>query len=126
MSNMRYTSDHEWARLEDNNVVTVGITDFAQEQLGDIVYIEMPKVGDSFNAGDEIAIIESVKAAAELKTPVSGKIVEVNSELDGAPDTVNESPTDSGWFCRIEVDNTDEFNGLLSDDAYTNYLSELE
>ena len=126
MSNMRYTSDHEWARLEDNNVVTVGITDFAQEQLGDIVYIELPKIGDSFQAGDEVAVIESVKAAAELKTPVSGKIVEVNSELDGAPDTVNENPTDSGWFCRIEVDDTDEFNGLMNDDAYTNYLSELE
>ena len=126
MSDRRYTQDHEWAQLEDNDTVTVGITDFAQEQLGDIVFIELPPVGETFDAGEELAVIESVKAAAELKSPVSGTVIEVNEELEDSPETVNMHPTEDGWFCRIKMDDTDEFDELMDSDEYEDYLTELE
>ena len=126
MSDRRYTQDHEWAQLEDNDTVTVGITDFAQEQLGDIVFIELPPVGETFDAGEELAVIESVKAAAELKSPVSGTVIEVNEELEDSPETVNMHPTEDGWFCRIKMDDVDEFDELMDSDEYEDYLTELE
>lgn len=126
MSDRRYTQDHEWAHLEDNDTVTVGITDFAQEQLGDIVFIELPPVGETFDAGEELAVIESVKAAAELKSPVSGTVIEVNEELEDSPETVNMHPTEDGWFCRIKMDDMDEFDELMDSDDYEDYLTELE
>ena len=126
MSDRRYTQDHEWAHLEDNDTVTVGITDFAQEQLGDIVFIELPPVGETFDAGEELAVIESVKAAAELKSPVSGTVIEVNEELEDSPETVNMHPTEDGWFCRIKMDDMDEFDELMDSDEYEDYLTELE
>lgn len=126
MSDRRYTQDHEWAQLEDNDTVTVGITDFAQEQLGDIVFIELPPVGETFDAGEELAVIESVKAAAELKSPVSGTVIEVNEELEDSPETVNMHPTEDGWFCRIKMDDMDEFDELMDSDEYEDYLTELE
>ena len=126
MSDRRYTQDHEWARLEGNDTVTVGITDFAQEQLGDIVFIELPPVGETFDAGEELAVIESVKAAAELKSPVSGTVIEVNEELEDSPETVNMHPTEDGWFCRIKMDDMDEFDELMDSDDYEDYLTELE
>ena len=126
MSDTRYSQDHEWARLEEDDTVVVGITDFAQEQLGDIVFIELPPVGEYFDAGDEVAVIESVKAAAELKSPVSGTVTEVNEELEDSPEMVNTNPTEDGWFCRIKMENTEEFDELMDQEEYEEFLSELE
>lgn len=126
MSDTRYTEDHEWARLEGDDTATVGITDFAQEQLGDIVFIELPTVGEAFDAGEELAVIESVKAAAELKSPLSGTVIEVNEELEDSPETVNMHPTEDGWFCRVKIQDTEEFEELMGSDEYSDYLSNLE
>lgn len=126
MSNIRYSSDHEWARSDDGATATIGITDYAQEQLGDIVFVELPSVGDSFDAGDEVAVIESVKAAAELKTPISGTVVEVNADLEDAPETANESPTEDGWFCKLELSDSSELDGLMDEEQYEAYVSNLE
>ncbi len=126
MSDIRYSADHEWARSDNQVTATIGITDFAQEQLGDIVFIELPKVGDSFEIGDEVAVIESVKAAAELKTPVTGKVIEVNDNLEDSPETVNESPTEDGWFCRLELTAPAELDGLMNEQQYKDYTADLE
>lgn len=126
MSDTRYSSDHEWARSEDGKSATIGITDYAQEQLGDIVFVELPAEGDSFDAGEEVAVIESVKAAAELKTPVSGTVVEINSDLEDSPETVNESPTEDGWFCRLELSDPSELDDLMSEEEYEEFTSNLE
>ena len=126
MSETRYTTDHEWARSEEDEIATIGITEFAQEQLGDIVFIDLPETGSIFDAGEEIAVIESVKAAAELKTPVTGEIVEVNEELTDSPELVNESPTDEGWFCKIQMSETSEFDALMNEQQYEDYTSNLE
>ena len=126
MSETRYTTDHEWARSEEDGIATIGITEFAQEQLGDIVFIDLPETGSIFDAGEEIAVIESVKAAADLKTPVTGEIVEVNEELTGSPELVNESPTDEGWFCKIQMSETSEFDALMDEQQYEDYTSNLE
>lgn len=126
MSDTRYSSDHEWARSEDGKSATIGITDYAQEQLGDIVFVELPAEGESFDAGDEVAVIESVKAAAELKTPVSGTVVEINNDLEDSPETVNESPTEDGWFCRLELSDPSELDGLMSEEEYEEFTSNLE
>ncbi len=126
MSNTRYSSDHEWARCDDGESATIGITDYAQEQLGDIVFVELPSIGDNFEAGDEVAVIESVKAAAELKTPVSGTVVEINEDLEDAPETVNESPVEDGWFCRLELSDASELDTLMDEDEYQEYTSNLE
>ena len=126
MSNTRYSSDHEWARSEDGNSATIGITDYAQEQLGDIVFVELPEEGSSFDVGDEVAVIESVKAAAELKTPVSGTVIEVNSDLEDSPETVNESPTEDGWFCRLELSDPSELDDLMREEEYEEFTSNLE
>ena len=126
MSDTRFSQDHEWARLEEDNTVVVGITDFAQEQLGDIVFIELPPVGEYFDAGDEVAVIESVKAAAELKSPVSGTVTKINEELEDSPEMVNTNPTEDGWFCRIQMENSEEFDELMDQEEYEEFLSELE
>ncbi len=118
MSTLKYTEDHEWLRLDGDDVVTVGITDYAQNALGDIVFVQLPEMGATFAAGDEAAVIESVKAAGELKMPLSGTIVEVNSALAEAPATVNEDPLGEGWFIRIRLDNPAELSGLLDQAAY--------
>ena len=126
MSEIRYTQDHEWVRVVSENVVEVGITDFAQEQLGDIVFIELPEVDVSVDASDEIAVIESVKAAAELRSPVSGTVIEINEELEDQPELVNENPTEDGWFCKLELSSLEEFDDLLDEDEYSEYVASLE
>ena len=126
MSETRYSADHEWAKMESEDVVSIGITDYAQQELGDIVFIDLPDAGDSFDAGDEVAVIESVKAAAGLKTPVSGEVTEVNENLNDAPETVNESPTEEGWFCKIQMSEPSEFEDLMSESDYKDYTSSLE
>lgn len=118
MSELRYTSDHEWIRREADGTCTVGITNFAQEQLGDIVFVQLPDVGRSFAAGDEAVVIESVKAAADVKMPVDGEIVAVNSMLVDAPETVNSDPMEAGWFIKIKPNAITDLEDLLDQAGY--------
>lgn len=115
---MKYTQDHEWIRLEDDGTATVGITHYAQDTLGDIVYVELPEVGAHFAQGDAVCVIESVKAAADVKMPVAGKVVAVNSTLHDQPDLVNSSSEENGWFIRIALDDSKEVDNLLDADRY--------
>ncbi len=124
MSDIRYTNDHEWARLEDR-LVTVGITDYAQDQLGELVYVELPAVGTAVTQGDEAAVIESVKAAGDVKSPVTGKIVEINESLNDSPESVNDDPTGNGWFYKIEIGDSSELENLLSEAEYNALIAEL-
>ncbi len=116
-----YTEDHEWIKVE-GNIGTVGITDYAQKQLGDIVYVELPEVDDEFDKGDEVATVESVKAASPVMIPVSGKIVEINEELEDAPETVNQDPHGKGWFFKVEISDESELDGLMSAEQYEEYI----
>jgi glycine cleavage system H protein len=124
MTATKFTEDHEWARLEPDGTVTVGITGFAQEQLGDIVFVQLPEAGSAVAAGAEAAVVESVKAAAEVKMPLGGRIVAVNERLVDAPDIVNSSPMDDGWFFRLEPDDRGDFDTLLDAEAYGKLTAE--
>ncbi len=126
MSELLYTQDHEWVRTVSDDTVEIGITEFAQDQLGDIVFIELPELDCDVDAYDEISVIESVKAAAELKSPVSGTIVEVNELLEDEPELVNTSPTEDGWFCKLQLSNSDELDELLNEEEYSEYVASLE
>lgn len=114
---LKYASSHEWARLE-GDIVTVGISDHAQEALGDLVYVELPNVGDSVQAGDEAGVVESVKAASDIYAPVSGEVIEVNETLVDNPEIVNTAPYTDGWLYRIRVSDVSELDELLSADEY--------
>jgi len=118
MSELKYTEDHEWIRHEADGTVTVGITTHAQEQLGDIVFVQLPEVGRRIKAGEEAVVIESVKAAADIKMPLGGEIVAVNTLLNDAPETVNHDPMSQGWFLRVRPDAKAEIAGLLDRAAY--------
>jgi len=118
MSTMKYTADHEWVRREDDATVTIGITHHAQEQLGDIVFVQLPEVGRRLAKGEEAVVIESVKAAADIKMPVGGEIVAVNEALADAPETVNRDPLQSGWFLKVRPDNPEQVADLLDQAAY--------
>jgi glycine cleavage system H protein len=115
---LKYLSSHEWARLEEDGTVTVGISDHAQDALGDVVYVETPEVGTVLAAGDEAGVVESVKAASDIYSPISGEVIEVNEALEDAPETVNASPYDDGWFYRIKPSDPSELDKLLDADAY--------
>jgi glycine cleavage system H protein len=117
LTNEKHTPDHKWIRVEGDTGV-VGITDFAQQELGDLVYIELPAVGKRFSRGDDVAVIESVKAAADIKTPLSGTITEINSSIVDDPSKVNSDPTGEGWFFKIEIEDLDELNDLIDEAAY--------
>lgn len=117
-SELKYLSSHEWARLEEDGTVTVGISDHAQEALGDVVYVETPEVGVTLAAGDEAGVVESVKAASDIYSPVSGEVVAVNEALEEAPETVNSSPYDEGWFFRLKPSDLSELENMLDADAY--------
>ncbi|MFL5196882.1 MAG: glycine cleavage system protein GcvH [Microvirga sp.] len=120
----RYTKDHEYIRVEGDTGI-VGITDYAQSQLGDVVYVELPAVGKSVAKGGEAAVVESVKAASEVYAPVSGEVTAVNSALEGAPGTVNESPVERGWFFKLKLANTAELDGLMGEDEYRDYVQSI-
>ena len=124
MSDVRYTKDHEWISVE-GGVGTVGITDYAQQQLGDVVYVELPEVGRKVARGGEAAVVESVKAASEVYAPVSGEVVEVNGALEGAPATVNEDAQGKGWFLKMKLDNRAELDELMTEDQYKSFLATL-
>jgi len=106
-----------------DDVVEIGITDFAQEQLGDIIFVELPEIDSEVDAHDEIAVIDSVKAAADVKSPVSGTVVEINENLEDQPEQVNESPTENGWFCRIQISDLAELDELMSEQEYEDFVS---
>ncbi len=115
-----YTKEHEWAKIE-GDVVVIGITDYAQDQLGDIVFVEMPEEGDSFSSGEEFGTLESVKAVSELYIPVSGEIVAVNEELEDTPELLNQDPY-GGWIIKVKPDNMEEMDDLLDHNAYLKIL----
>ena len=115
---VKYTADHEWVKLEADDIVQIGITNHAQEQLGDVVFVELPEIEAAFGQGDDISVIESVKAASELKAPVSGSIVAVNEALSDEPNIVNDDPMEAGWFCRMKLSDPSELDALLDEDAY--------
>lgn len=125
MNELRFTEEHEWLRAEEDSVVTVGITDYAQEQLGDVVYIELPVKGNRLSTGDEAVIVESVKAAGEIKAPTTGEIIAVNEQLNDAPELVNNSPLDDGWFFKMRVDDMSDVQALMDESAYNEYLKTL-
>jgi len=125
MSDVRFTKDHEWVRLE-GDTATIGISEYAQEQLGDVVFIELPTVGADVEAGGDAAVVESVKAASEVYSPVSGRIVEVNDDLEATPGLVNESAEDEGWFWRMELSDPDELEELMNAKDYKAFLEGLD
>jgi glycine cleavage system H protein len=126
MSMVKFTEDHEWIRVDDNNECLVGITDYAQEQLGELVYIELPNEGSEVAQGDDCAIVESVKAAGDVKSPVSGTIVEVNETLADSPETANDDPMGEGWLYRIRLSDETELDSLMDEADYQAYLNSLE
>ncbi len=121
---LKFLKSHEWARVEGNGRVTIGISDHAQSLLGDLVYVELPEVGAEAKSGEAIAVVESVKAASDVYSPVSGTVVEVNSALADKPETINEDAYGDGWLCVIELSNKEEVNDLLDPDDYAELLEE--
>jgi glycine cleavage system H protein len=121
----RYTKDHEWIRL-DGDVATVGITEHAQNALGDIVYVELPEIGRAVTKGGEAAVVESVKAASDVYAPATGEVVAVNESLDGTPATINEDAEGKGWFFRLRLTAPEELNDLMTDVQYKEFLTTLE
>jgi glycine cleavage system H protein len=118
-----YSKDHEWI-LVQNTVGTIGITDYAQHELGDVVYVDLPEVGDTFEAGDPFGSVESVKAVSEVFCPISGEVVEVNSKLEESPELINQSPHEKAWMIKVRITNPDELKELLSAEEYEEYLQE--
>jgi len=119
-----YTKDHEWVRI-DGTTATVGITAYAAEQLGDVVFVELPAIGKQVTKGGEAAVVESVKAASEVYAPLTGEVIAVNSELEGEPAKVNAEPTGAGWFVKLKLSNTAELKDLMSEAAYNDYVKGL-
>ena len=123
-SELKYLSSHEWARVEEDGTVTVGISDYAQESLGDVVYVECPDVGAAIVAGEQVAVVESVKAASDIYAPVSGEVIAINEALEDSPETVNDSPYDDGWFFKVRPDELEELSNALDSEAYEEQLDE--
>ena len=125
-SDLKFLASHEWIRLVDDNVVVVGISDHAQDQLGDVVFVELPGIGDSVVSGDEAAVVESVKAASEVYSPFTGEVVEVNEALEGNPELVNSSPYEDGWFFKLKVsdENLENIHSFMNADSYLSRLDD--
>lgn len=123
-SELKYVSSHEWIRDEGDGVVTVGITDYAQESLGDVVFVETPDLGAELSAGDDAGVVESVKAASDIYAPLSGTVIEVNEDLEDAPENVNNDPYGDGWFFKLKLSDADELGDLLSADEYQEQCEE--
>ena len=121
---IKYSEDHEWVELKGDDQVVIGITDFAQEQLGDLVYVELPEVGDECSRGENISVIESVKAASDLVAPVSGTIIEVNSRLEDEPELVTEDSMGEGWFIKVKLSDPAELDELMDEEAYNAFIEE--
>ncbi|SET82506.1 glycine cleavage system protein GcvH [Thalassotalea agarivorans] len=123
-SELKYASSHEWVRNEGDGIVTVGITEHAQELLGDMVFVELPEVGDTVDTGDDVAVAESVKAASDIYAPVSGEIVEVNEELEDSPELVNSDAYGDGWMFKVKLSDEGELGNLLDAEGYENSIEE--
>jgi glycine cleavage system H protein len=121
---MLYTKDHEWAKIE-GRTATVGISDYAQEQLGELVYVELPKVGDQFTQGKELAVVESSKAASDVYAPAAGKIMQVNSQLDSKPELINQDCYGKGWICKMEITDPGTLKNLMDSNRYEEYVKGL-
>ena len=122
MSGLKYSKEHEWVRLE-GDVATVGISDFAQEQLGDVVFVELPDLGKQVVQNGDVAVVESVKAASEVYAPLSGEVVEVNTALEDDPELVNQSPTGEGWFMKIRLSDASQLDGMMDEAAYNDFTA---
>ena len=120
---LKYTREHEWIRLEGESVI-VGITYYAQEQLGDVVFIELPEVGTSYDRGTEVAVVESVKAASDIYAPITGELVQINSALIDRPELVNEDPENDGWFFKMRLSEPDEIDDFMDETDYQNFIQE--
>ncbi len=121
---VKYTEEHEWVKI-DGETATVGITKYAAEQLGDVVFVELPEVGKAYGKGDDMAVVESVKAASDVYAPVSGECVEANEKLADAPETVNEAPEGEGWFAKLKLSDTSELDALMDEAAYKTFCEGL-
>ena len=125
MASIGYTKDHEWIRI-DGDTGTVGISNYAQGQLGDVVYVELPAIGKTIGKGQEVAVVESVKAASEVYAPMAGEVIAVNSELEGAPAKVNEDAEGDGWFLKLRIADAAEFSDLMNEEQYKAFLETIE
>ena len=125
MSDLKFSKDHEWLRVA-GDTATIGISDYAQEQLGDVVYVELPEIGQKFSAGAQAAVVESVKAASEIYAPASGEVVEVNNALDDNPALVNSDATGQGWFFKLRLDDAAELDALMDENRYQEFVAGLE
>ncbi|MFB0981542.1 MAG: glycine cleavage system protein GcvH [Alteromonadaceae bacterium] len=123
-SELKYATSHEWVRQEGNGVVTVGITEHAQELLGDMVFVELPDVDDEISTGDDVAVAESVKAASDIYAPISGKVIEVNEDLEDSPELVNSDAFGAGWLFKVQLDDASELDALLDAEGYANSIDE--
>jgi glycine cleavage system H protein len=123
-TDLKYAKSHEWAKAEEDGTLTVGITDHAQEQLGDLVFVDLPEEGDSVEAGEDCAVVESVKAASDIYSPVSGEIVAINPALAESPEMVNESPYGDGWLFKVKMSDASELDALLDADGYAEVAAE--
>lgn len=121
-SELRYLSSHEWVRVEDDGTAVIGITEHAQDAMGDLVFVETPEAGSTLSAGDEAGVVESVKAASDIYAPVSGEVVAINEALEDAPETVNQDPYGDGWMFRVKMSEPSEVEGLLTADAYAEMI----
>ena len=121
-ADLMFTNSHEWVKDEGDDTVTIGITDHAQELLGDLVFVELPDIGDVIEAGGEAGVVESVKAASDIYSPVSGEVIEINEDLVDSPELVNEQPYDNGWIYKMKLNNTSEVDDLLDAEAYSDVV----
>lgn len=121
---LKYAASHEWVRVDDDGVATIGISDHAQDALGDIVFVELPEPGATINAKDEVAVVESVKAASDVYSPLSGEVTEVNEALLDAPETVNSSPYENGWFYKLQLNDEAELDELMDAEAYAEHCAD--
>ncbi|MBT8447081.1 MAG: glycine cleavage system protein GcvH [Gammaproteobacteria bacterium] len=126
MDEIRFTEDHEWVRIDDNGIALVGISDYAQAELGDIVFVELPEVGHEGSQGEEVAVIESVKAAGEIKLPLSGTVVAANERLADEPEIINQAPLDDGWLLKIKPESPAEFENLMDEEAYAEFIASFD
>jgi glycine cleavage system H protein len=124
MSELKFTEDHEWIR-RDGDAVVIGVTDYAQSQLGDVVFVELPEIGRVVTKGESVAVVESVKAASEVFAPVSGEVVAVNEALSATPDLVNGDPTGEGWFLKLKLSDASELDSLMDEAAYKSFVEKL-
>ena len=126
MSEMKYSKEHEWVRIDEAGVATVGISDYAQETIGELVFVELPKAGDTFEQGREVGVLESVKAANDLYAPISGEVTEANQKLGDSPDLINQDAEGEGWLLKVKPADPSQLDALMDEAAYKDFLSTLE